>query len=90
VTKFQVGRLVATPGAKEAIEKSGASFWEYLARHRSGDYGVMPPEDKRTNDRAIVDGDRIFSAYDLPDGTRIWLITEADRSVTTFLLPDEY
>lgn len=86
---FKLGHVVSTPGALEAMK--GENAMAYLTRHAHGDWGVVSDGDKRLNDRALKDGTRLFSAYVLRDGvTRIWIITEADRSATTFLLPDEY
>lgn len=63
----------------------------YVSRHARGDWGDVCDEDKRLNDRARKDASRLLSAYTLMDGTtRVWIITEADRSATTVLLPDEY
>jgi hypothetical protein len=88
--RFALGRLVATPGALEAMQRTGANPVQYLARHATCDWGDVDAEDWTANDRAVVDGARLLSAYRLPDGTPIWVITEADRSATTFLLPSEY
>jgi hypothetical protein len=87
---FPLGQVVATPGALQAFEDTDQSPSDLLTRHLRGDWGDLDAEDKQANDRAIAEGSRIFSAYHLSDGTKIYLITEADRSVTTFLLPDEY
>ncbi len=86
---FGLGAVVATPGALEALEASGASPADLLARHVSGDWGELGAEDKRLNDQALLRGLRILSAYDLAGG-RVWIITEHDRSATTILLPSEY
>lgn len=88
--KFSLGRLVATPAAIEALEASGEEAASYIARHASGDWGVVCDEDKQANDEALREGFRILSAYILQSGVRIWIITEADRSATTVLLPDDY
>lgn len=88
---FQLGRLLATPGALRACEAAGADLTLYLARHVSGDWGeLIGEEDSRANVEALQHGSRVFSGYRLPDGTRIWIITEADRHATTVLLPEEY
>ncbi len=87
---FPLGHVVSTPGAAEALNRNGGSFLTYLARHSAGDWGDIDPDDANQNDRAVAQGGRLFSAYFLPDRARIWVITEADRSVTTFLLPAEY
>ncbi|MBM4001042.1 MAG: hypothetical protein FJ297_16155 [Planctomycetes bacterium] len=92
---FSLGRLLATPGAMEALEASGEFAGEFVARHARGDWGEMGAEDARSNDRAVDDGSRVFSAYTTRLGARLWVITEsADesgrRAATTILLPDEY
>jgi hypothetical protein len=88
--KFQCGQLVATPGALEAFQRAGESPLDYLRRHLSGDWGELDEGDRLENERSLVAGLRLLSAYHLSDGTKIWVITEADRSCTTFLLPEEY
>jgi hypothetical protein len=88
---FGLGQVVATPGALQAIEEAGDDPRRYLARHLRGDWGTVCESDKRLNDQAVKEGTRLLSAYVLRDGsTRIWIITESDRSATTILLPDEY
>ena len=88
---FGMGRIMATPGALETLRAVGMSASTLLARHESGDWGNLDAEDRRANDKALMDGTRIFSSYTLGDtGERIWVITEADRSYTTVLRPDEY
>ena len=88
---FPLGQLVATPGAIEAMAPYENMALRLVGRHVTGDWGDMVDEDKASNDRALLDGSRVFSAYLLPDGeTKIWVITEADRSATTLLLPSEY
>ena len=93
--QFNLGRIVATYGALDALRRSGDSPARLLVRHASGDYGDMPPEDVLENRRSLQTGARIMSAYRLRSGVKIWLITEAvgddgERSATTFLLPEEY
>lgn len=90
MSKFQLGQVVATPGALEAFQKTGQTPNEFLFRHVSGDWGDLCDEDKQTNEEALADGGRIFSAYHLSDGTKVWVITESDRSSTCVLLPLEY
>jgi hypothetical protein len=89
-THFALGRLVATPGALRAFEATGENLMNFIARHMTLDPGDLGAEDQLANLRAVREGTRVFSAYRLRDGTRIWIITEADRSVTTILLPEEY
>jgi hypothetical protein len=86
--KFQAGRLVATPGALGAL--SQADIERALRRHLSGDWGDVPDADRAENEAALQYGDRLLSAYRTGDGQKFWVLTEADRSVTTVLLPDEY
>src|SRR3979409_1983513 len=93
---FRPGRLLATPGALDALEQAGQNVWEFLSRHLAGDWGVVSADDKAANDQSLKDGSRILSAYVLNDGqTKVWLITEAEgddgnRAATTLLLPSEY
>ena len=84
-----LGRVVATPGALNLLVIAGQDPGELLDRHRSGDWGDVPPEDATENRRSVRHGWRILSSY--PVGSnRIWIITEADRSSTCLLLPEEY
>jgi hypothetical protein len=90
---IELGQVVATPGALRALETADAGPFTgllLLARHQAGDWGNVDAEDRSANDRAVTTGDRILSAYVLDDGTKLWIITERDRSVTTILLPEEY
>ncbi|MGE5612425.1 MAG: hypothetical protein ACM359_24470 [Bacillota bacterium] len=87
---FELGQLVATPGALAAIQQAGQSPLPFLIRHQSGDWGEVDAEDAKANDAAVVQGTRILSAYRLRTGVKIWVITEADRSSTCLLLPEEY
>jgi hypothetical protein len=88
---FPLGRVVATPGALNLLVVAGQDPRKLLERHRSGDWGDVPPEDARENRRSVRHGWRILSSYPIgsPAG-RIRIITEADRSSTCLLLPDEY
>src|SRR5581483_8656202 len=93
--RFELGLIVATPGALEAC--SNVYMQKCLARHLTGDWGCVCDEDKQANNEALTHGDRILSAYPIDPSkpsegfgeNTLWIITEADRSVTTFLLPDE-
>jgi hypothetical protein len=87
---FSLGQVVATPGALHAFFETHESYLLYLARHARGDWGEVCEEDARANDDACEAGERILSAYKLQDGTKLWIITEADRSSTCILLPEEY
>jgi hypothetical protein len=91
VPKFALGKLVATPGALQALKESGQPAWHFISRHMAGDWGEeLPAEDRDANLQALLDGSRLLSAYRTSQGTKLWVITEADRSLTTILLPEEY
>lgn len=89
-TTFPIGRLLATPGALSALERGGHTPTEFLARHVLRDWGELDEHDRRANHYAADHNERLLSAYSMADGTRLWIITEADRSATTMLLPEEY
>ena len=94
--RFDLGPVVSTPGALEALRACGADALQYLRRHAAGDWGDLDETDKAANAAAITSGARIMSAYTLPGGQKLWVITDAEvddqhnRQATTFLLPDEY
>jgi hypothetical protein len=87
---FDLGQLVATPGALAALEKTGQNAMDFLSRHVRGDWGELPKEDKDENQLSLDKGFRLLSSYRTTAGDKLWVITEADRSHTTLLLPDEY
>ena len=87
---FPAGRIVATPGALALLEEAQKSPSEFLSRHLRGDWGDLCPEDKAENELSLKHGFRLMSSYRISDGENLWIITEADRSVTTLLLPAEY
>ena len=87
---FALGRVVATPAALESISESGEDGKTFLDCHARGDWGEVSADDWKINDEALIAGDRLLSAYTLKTGKRLWIITEADRSVSTLLLADEY
>jgi hypothetical protein len=92
---FSLGRILATPGALEALEASGQSPAEFLARHARQDWGRVSPGDQQLNDQALRTGERLLSAYETANGVRLWVLTEAadergNRLCTTVLLPEEY
>ena len=87
---FRLGQLVGTPGAIKALQEAEQDPLELLYRHVTGDWGVLDDEDKKENEFSVVHGFRIVSAYKLETGVKVWVITEADRSATTILLPDDY
>ncbi len=91
------GRILATPAALAALERSGQNLWEFMARHIAGDWGDVDSEDAEANNQSLKDGSRLLSAYVLadPEKTRLWIITEAEddsgsRAATTALLASEY
>lgn len=87
---FPLGQLTATPGALERAAEHGIEIARLIVRHQTGDWGEhLPADDQRRNKAALTDGSRIFSDYG-EDDARLWIITEADRSVTTVLRPEDY
>jgi len=87
-SKFPLGRTMATPGALEAIPP--AEMRRAMQRHAAGDWGDCCPDDWAENELSLREGFRLFSVYHTAAGRKFWIITEADRSVTTVLLPEEY
>jgi hypothetical protein len=85
---LELGSCVITPGAREAL--SDREIITALERHQSGDWGEVCKDDWVTNNLAIKRGERVLSAYIGADGNTFWIITEADRSHTTILLPEDY
>jgi hypothetical protein len=83
-----LGRVVATPGALKLLKEAGGHPLDLLARHATGDWGELCAFDRRQNEIALREGLRVLSSYEVPAG-RVWIITEADRSVTAILLPEE-
>ena len=93
--KFSLGQIVATPGALEALGQAEQSAADFVQRHARGDWGEVCVEDGEANDRALLDGSRILSAYRTSLGEKLWVITEAadesgQRATTAILLPIEY
>ena len=87
---FALGRVGATPGALEALRSADMEARELLRRHVTGDWGDVGGEDARENELSVREGFRILSSYRLASGMTVWVITEADWSATTLLLPEEY
>jgi hypothetical protein len=87
---FDLGQLVATPGALAALEKSGQSPMDFISRHVTGDWGEIPEEDKKENQFSVEKGFRILSSYKTNAGDKVWVIIEGSRCHSTILLPDEY
>jgi hypothetical protein len=90
IALFPLGRAVATPGALEALARTGTGPSELLDRHVSGDWGDVGAEDWQANERDLIDGERLLSVYHLEDGTKLYVITEWTRLLTTLLKADEY
>ena len=97
--RFDTGRIVATRGATALFARAAVAPYTFLNRHIRGDWGKVDDEDAAANEAALKYGARVVSVYDVtvpyPDSARtttetLWIITEADRSVTTLLLPEEY
>ena len=88
--KFPLGQVVATPGALEVLEQAGQSPLEFLERHAGGDWGELDEHDRQENEFSLPRRLRLLSAYRTKRDDKLWVITEADRSATTLLLPSEY
>ena len=89
-TGFALGNMYITPGAIDALARANQSAQEFLERHQRGDFGELDDHDRQENELSITHGFRILSAYRTAKVTRLWIITKADRSSTTILLPEEY
>ncbi|MBY0460863.1 MAG: hypothetical protein K2V38_26385 [Gemmataceae bacterium] len=87
---FTLGKIVATQGALDALGRSGQSPGEFVTKHARCEWGERDAHDTEANKAALRDGSRILSSYSTRLGDKVWIITEADRSVTTLLLPEEY
>ncbi|MCB1984424.1 MAG: hypothetical protein H6936_08395 [Burkholderiales bacterium] len=87
---FPLGKVVATPNALDALDRAAVNAMDLIHRHQHGDWGNVPPSDAEENDRSVEHGFRILSSYPLTEDQNLWIITEADRSVTTLLLPEDY
>jgi hypothetical protein len=87
---FELGQIVATPSALAVLKKARQQAGKFLTRHVHREWGDVPDEDRRENEYSLEHGFRLLSAYRTNAGDRLWIITEADRSLTTFLFPEEY
>ena len=85
---FSLGMLCSTPLALELVSMD--QIRDALVRHIQGDWGEVCKDDRQSNDEAVKEGTRLLSAYTSKEGNKFWIITEADRSVTTVLMPEEY
>jgi hypothetical protein len=90
IALFPLGRIVATPGALAALEQANQSAALFLTRHAAGNWGELDRADIAENEYSLAHGFRLLSSYTTATGKKLWVITEADRSATTLLLPDEY
>jgi hypothetical protein len=86
---FDLGQVVSTPGALHVMDEMEVDPVNLLLRHSTGEWGDLDPHDIKVNDQAVKNGGRIMSSYNIGI-SKIWVITERDRSVTTFLLPEDY
>lgn len=87
---FQLGQIVATPGAIDLLRSLELNPLLFLGKHVYGNWGQLDDHDREANQRALKYGDRLLSSYTLTSTEKLWIITEADRSSTTLLLPQEY
>jgi hypothetical protein len=85
---FELGQIVITPSARRTLAASDVQT--ALARHARGDWGDVDEDDRKENELSLNLGCRLLSVYHAQDGTKFWIITEADRSSTCILLPEDY
>ena len=88
VAKFRLGRIMTTPNALESLTHD--DILTGIQRHQAGDWGDVEEDDHKANERALIAGTRLWSVYHAHNRLRFWIITEADRSATTVLLPEDY
>ena len=88
IAKFRLGQIVSTPNALSRLTEEDILMG--IKRHQAGDWGELTEDDRQANERALIEGTRLFSVYHAVSGIKFWLITEADRSATTVLLPEDY
>jgi len=88
IARFRIGHIVSTPNALAHLTQEDILLG--IQRHQAGDWGDICANDRQANDQSLVQGTRILSVYHAVNGTKFWIITEADRSVTTVLLPEDY
>lgn len=88
IARFRLGHIVATPSALEHLDQE--DILSGIQRHQAGDWGEVCEEDRKENELSLEKGFRLLSVYHAASGTKFWIITEADRSVTTVLLPEDY
>jgi len=96
-TKFEMGQIVVTCGIQEKYMDEGSTKHRQfvpgvLIRHSQGDWGLLEPEDRESNEESLRDGGQLMSVYKDDDGEKVWVITDrdGDKSITTVLLPEEY
>lgn len=88
IALFRLGRIVATPNALAKLQQP--DILRALQRHQAGDWGDVDNDDREANNRALAESTRLFSVYHSTTRVKFWVITEADRSVTTILMPEDY
>ena len=88
IAKFRLGKIVSTPNALDRLTQEDILL--AIGRHQAGDWGDVSEEDRAANELALIEGRRLWSVYHAGNGVKFWLITEADRSYTTVLVPEDY
>ncbi len=88
IAVFRLGKILATPNALSKLSQD--DILRGIQRHQSGDWGDVDADDREANNRALREGTRLLSVYHTASGLKFWIITEADRSATTVLLPEDY
>ena len=88
IARFRLGKIVSTPNALDQLTQDDILMG--IQRHQAGDWGDMDEHDRQENELSLKQGLRLLSVYHAGSGVKFWLITEADRSATTVLLPEDY
>lgn len=88
LAKFRCGKIVTTPNALSRLTQEDILMG--IQRHQAGDWGEVDEEDRQANERALIEGTRLFSVYHAANRKKFWITTEADRQSTTILLPEDY
>ena len=88
IAKFRLGKIVSTPNALDRLTQE--DILTGIQRHQAGDWGDVSEHNRTVNERALIEGKRLWSVYHAGNGVKFWLITEADRSYTTVLVPEDY
>ena len=88
IARFRLGKIVSTPNALDRLTQE--DILKGIQRHQAGDWGDVDEHDRAANERALIEGTRLWSVYHASNGVKFWLITDAGRGHSTVLLPEDY